>query len=122
MTQPVFDKQDQLERIQAGLISGETVIAVYDAVGIGTGFIGLTNKRAIIQDNSFFGKKMALTSVLYDKITSVSFLSDKSAFGKFYSSSSIAVSVGTRDYTMDFRGEQKGGHVHEIILWHQLNG
>jgi hypothetical protein len=60
--QVVFDQQRQLDLIREGLQQGEQVIAVYDAVGAGTGFIGLTDRRAIIQDNSWFGKQVALAS------------------------------------------------------------
>jgi hypothetical protein len=41
--------------IKSGLLHGESLIAVYDLKGGGTGFIGLTTKRLIIQDNSFAG-------------------------------------------------------------------
>ena len=99
-------------------MQGETIIAVYDAIGVGTGFIGLTSKRVILQDNSFVGKKTALTSVPYSNVTAVSFVSDKSIFGKWASTSSISISVGVRDYPVDFRGEEKARHVHEIVLWH----
>jgi Bacterial PH domain len=91
---PVFDRRDQLDRIAANLLKGEFIIAVYDATGAGTGFIGLTNKRVVIQDNSFVGKKVALTSIPYPKINSVAFVSDQSMMGKFFSSSSISVSSG----------------------------
>ncbi len=60
-TQPVFDKRDQLEKVVAGLLPSEQLIAVYDAVGSSTGFIGVTNLRVVLQDNSFVGKKVALT-------------------------------------------------------------
>ena len=39
---PVFDKQDQLDKIAINLFPGESVIAVYDAIGAGTGVLGLT--------------------------------------------------------------------------------
>jgi len=61
--QVVFDQQRQLDLIREGLQQGEQVIAVYDAIGAGTGFIGLTDRRAIIQDNSYFGKQVVLISI-----------------------------------------------------------
>ena len=76
-----FDKQDQVDKIQAGLLPGESIIAVYDSKGGGTGFIGLTNRRVVLQDNGFVGKRVALTSVPYSKINAVSFVSDKSMLG-----------------------------------------
>src|SRR5687768_12557866 len=53
MTAVMFDKQDQYDKIAANLLNGESILAVYDAIGAGTGFIGLTSLRVIIQDNSF---------------------------------------------------------------------
>ena len=70
----------------------------------------------IIQDKSFVGKKIAITSIPYAKITSVSVVSDKSWAGNFFSTGSIAVHVGARTYEVSFRGDQKGHHVHNVIL------
>src|SRR6266540_1384179 len=92
--QPIFDKQEQLDKIMSGLLAGESIIAVYDAIGAGTGFIGLTSRRVVIQDNSFVGKKIALTSIPYSKVQSVSFISDRSMFGKWASTSEIAIQPG----------------------------
>ena len=74
--QPVFDKQDQFNKITASLLQGEFVLAVYDCIGAGTRFVGITNRRVIVQDNSFVGKKTALTSIPYAKVSAVSFVSD----------------------------------------------
>lgn len=112
-----FDKQEQLDKIEAGLLQGEQLIAVYDGIGVGTGFIGLTDRRLILQDNSFAGKKVALISVPYSRVNAVSFVSDKSMFGRFASTSSVAVSAGGRDYEIQFRGDEKAKHAHDVILW-----
>lgn len=111
-----FDRQDQLRQIQSGLLDGERIIAVYDAVGVGTGFIGLTDRRVIIQDKSFTGKRVAMTSIPYSKISGVSVVSDKSWAGSFFSSGSIAIHVGAHTYEVEFRGAQKSQHVHNVIL------
>jgi hypothetical protein len=55
-TEPAFDKQEQYDRIQDGLMPGESIVAVYDCIGAGTGFVGLTDRRVILQDNSFMGE------------------------------------------------------------------
>jgi Bacterial PH domain len=116
---PIFDKADQLQKITSGLLQGEIVLAVYDCIGGGTGFVGITDRRIIIQDNSFVGKKTALTSIPYSKINAVSFVSDKSIM-QFHSSSSISISAGGHEYIADFRGEQKAKHVHDVVLWHMM--
>lgn len=112
----VYDRKEQLQQIQSGLLPGEQVIAVYDAIGAGTGFIGLTDRRVIIQDKSFVGKKIAITSIPYTKITSVSVVSNKSWAGQFFSTGAIAINVGTHVYEMEFRGDEKSHHVHDLIL------
>ena len=85
MTAPIYDSKGQLQQIQSGLLEGEQIIAVYDAVGAGTGFIGLTTRRVIIQDKSFVGKRVAITSIPYAKVSSVSVVSNKSWAGQFFS-------------------------------------
>lgn len=115
-TTPVYDKKEQFDQIQSGLLEGESIIAVYDAIGAGTGFLGLTDRRVIIQDKSFVGKRFAITSIPYSKITSVSVVSNKSWGGSFFSTGSIAIHVGTHTYEVDFRGDQKSHHVHNVIL------
>lgn len=116
-TAPQFDKQEQYDKIASGLMPGEQIICVYDCKGGGTGFMGVTNMRLVFQDNSFVGKKIAITSIPFSRITSVSVLSDKSIMGKFFSSSSIAVTVsGAKTHEAEFRGEEKAAHVHNVIL------
>lgn len=116
MADVVYDHKDQLKQVQSGLLEGEQVIAVYDAIGVGTGFIGLTNRRVIIQDKSFVGKRVAITSVPYSKISSVSVVSNKSWAGSFFSSGTIAINVGTHSYEVEFRGDEKTHHVHNVIM------
>jgi Bacterial PH domain len=116
MADVVYDDKGQLQQIESGLLEGEHVIAVYDAVGAGTGFVGLTNRRVIIQDKSFVGKRIAITSIPYSKISSVSVVSNKSWAGQFFSTGTIAITVGTHTYEVEFRGSEKTRHVHNVIL------
>ena len=116
MTDVVFDSKGQLKQIESGLLDGEQIIAVYDAVGAGTGFIGLTTRRVIIQDKSFVGKRVAITSIPYSKVSSVSVVSNKSWAGQYFSTGIIAITVGTHIYEVEFRGAEKTHHVHNVIL------
>jgi hypothetical protein len=116
MTDVVYDSKGQLKQIESGLLEGEQVIAVYDAVGAGTGFIGLTTRRVIIQDKSFVGNRVAITSIPYSKISSVSVVSNKSWAGQYFSTGTIAITVGTHVYEVEFRGSEKTHHVHNVIL------
>ena len=116
MSEVIYDNKGQLQQIQSGLLEGETIIAVYDAIGAGTGFIGLTNRRIIIQDKSFVGNRVAITSIPYGKVSSVSVVSNKSWAGQFFSTGTIAITVGTHTYEVEFRGSDKTHHVHNVIL------
>ncbi|GAA3429447.1 PH domain-containing protein [Streptosporangium sandarakinum] len=116
MTQIAYDRKEQLRQIESGLMPGEQIIAVYDAIGTGTGFLGLTDRRVIVQDKSFVGKKIAITSIPYSKISAVSVVSNKSLAGGFFSSGAIAVHVGTHTYEVEFRGDEKAHHAHNVIL------
>src|SRR5262245_53716297 len=118
MADVTYDRKEQFEQIRSGLLPGEEIIAVYDAIGAGTGFIGVTTRRVIIQDKSFVRKKVAITSIPYSKITSVSVVSNRSWAGNFFSTGSIAINVGTHTYEVDFRGDQKSHHIHNVILHH----
>ena len=59
MADVIFDKQDQLERIEASLLPGEEIKAVLDLKGGGTGFLGITSKRVVFQDNNFLQRMMS---------------------------------------------------------------
>lgn len=111
------DKKEQLEKVRSSLLDGEQVLAVYDCTGTGTGFLAVTTLRVILQDKSFVGGQTAITSVPVRSISSVSFVADRSMFGRFYTSATLALTVGSHVHEATFRGEEKARHVHDTILW-----
>ena len=106
MTTIAHDKPEQLKQIQEGLLDGEQV---------------QTDRRVILQDKSFYGKNVAITSVPFGQIRSVSMVSNKSWGGSFFSSSSVAIVVGGTNHVAEFRGHEKARHIHNLILWHLMN-
>lgn len=115
-----YDKQEQWDKVTAGLVNGEKLLAVFDCTGAGTGFVGVTDKRVVLQDNSFVGKQQAVTSIPYRQIQAVSFVADKSMLGKFASSSTIALTAGGQVREATFRGEDKAKFIHDTVLWYAL--
>lgn len=117
--QPIFDRQDQLGQIQSGLMADEQLFAVYDAIGIKTGLLALTDKRIVIQNQSYIGKKMAMISLPYSRIAEVGVLSNKSLMGKFFSTSEIYVRTFGGDlHELEFRGVEKAKYAHDLILFY----
>jgi hypothetical protein len=55
-------------------------------------------------------------------IQSVSYVSDKSMFGKFVASSTVAITVGDgKSHEVEFRGVEKARHAHDVILHYVLH-
>jgi hypothetical protein len=64
---------------------------------------------------------VAITSIPFKQIRTVSVLSNKSWAGGFFSSSSIAIDAGGTSHVAEFRGHEKARHIHNLILSHLLN-
>jgi hypothetical protein len=123
MADMIFDKRDQLERIEASLLPGEEVEAVFDFKGGGTGFLGITSKRVIFQDNNLLRKKMkALVSIPYKSIHTIAAEDDAGMLtGRgFFASSEIMIGTSSGEYEFEFRGADKGHQAHNMILQHLL--
>ena len=117
----IFDKQDQLEKIQSWVMPGETLYAVYDCKGAGTGFIGITDRRIIFYDKQFMRKVKAMVTVPYSQIAAIS-SEDKSGLltGRgFFSSSKIGIhTTGNAYYEFEFRGADKAHQAYSLIMPH----
>ncbi|HEY7202629.1 MAG TPA: hypothetical protein VIC57_20575 [Candidatus Dormibacteraeota bacterium] len=122
---PVFDRQEQLRKVEAGLLDGEQIFAVYDLKGGGTGFLGITSKRLIVYDRTYLIDRQALVSIPYTRIVTVAAEDHPNpvAGRGFFSSSRLVLALqGDRQYEFEFRGADKALHAHNLILWHMLNG
>lgn len=118
-----YDKREQLQKIEAGLLPGEEVIAVYDLKGGGTGFVGITTKRVIVYDKAFARKSKAIVSIPYSRITAIA-AEDESGLltGRgFFASSKLELKVSGEEYELEFRGADKAHHAHNLILYGMIN-
>jgi hypothetical protein len=118
----IFERQDQLEKIEAGLLPGEQIEAVFDVKGGGTGFVGITSKRIIFQDNAWVVKSMAVVSIPYSRIHTVAAEDSASLLtGRgFFSSSKIIITTSAGAKVFQFRGADKAHIAHNLILRHIL--
>lgn len=117
----VFDKKGQLEKIQDWVVPGETLYAVYDLKGAGTGFLGITDRRLIFYDKKFMRRMKAMVTFPYSQIASLS-SEDKSGLltGRgFFASSKLGVqTTGNSYYEFEFRGGDKAHEAYRFIMQH----
>jgi hypothetical protein len=121
-SQVIFDRPDQLEKIRAGLLPGEEIEAVFDLKGGGTGFVGITSKRIIFQDNAWVTNTKAVVSIPYSRIHTVAAQDAVGLFtGRgFFSSSTIVITTSAAPRVFQFRGSDKAHIAHDLILRHMI--
>ena len=108
------DQQGQLKQVEPFLLPNERLYAVYDCKGSGTGFVGITNKRLVFYDKAFLGKRKALTSVPFSKVTAVSSVDE--GRGLFGATSELVVKTGSEIYEFEFRGGDKAQRAYMFIM------
>ena len=117
----IFDKQDQLDKIWDWVVPEETLYAVYDCKGAGTGFVGITDRRIIFYDKRFLGKKKAMVTVPHNQIAAISSEDTSNLLtGRgFFSSSNIGIhTTGNAYYEFEFRGADKAHEAYQFIMSH----
>jgi hypothetical protein len=124
MTQPaqaqpkiIFDNQSQLQRIQAYVIPGESLVAVFDCKGTGTGFVGFTDQRLIFYDQTFLTNKKSMVSIPYKQIIGVASTDE----GVIFTTSEITLITAAGKFTFQFRGSDKAHMAYRYIMKQILN-
>jgi hypothetical protein len=116
-TQVIFDRRDQLSKIQQLVVGNETLYAVFDLKGGGTGFVGITDLRLIFMDQAFLKKQKAIVSVPFTRITAVgSEDSGKIILSSILGSSTLFVVAGNREWTFEFRSNEKAHQAYDLIM------
>ncbi len=121
MSKTPHDNPDQLARVQLILLPGELIVAVYEGMGGSTGMVALTDRRVIVQDDSFVGGKSGITSIPFPRIQSVSFILDRATAGRSASSSVVSIQLPGQAYEIQFRGEEQARHTHDVVLTHLVH-
>lgn len=117
MAEPIFDKKDQLTRIQAYLLSSESLYAVFDCKGAGTGFAGITDQRLIFFDQGVFIKHKSMISIPYNQVIGVACADD----GFIFKTSEITVITAAGKFSFEFRGSDKAQAAYVYIMNQILN-
>ncbi len=110
--QPFFDNKGQLDRIVAYLIPGETLAAVLDCKGAGTGFVGLTDRRLIFYDQGVLTKHKSMVSIPYNQIIGVSSTDE----GVVFKTGEITLITAAGRFSFEFRGADKAHQAYSYIM------
>lgn len=116
-TQVEFDNKNQLERIQALLVSPEILYAVFDEKGRGTGFVGITDRRLIFMDQGVIRKNKTLVSLPYSKMTAVA---SEDSGSIVFGTSKLIVIAGSKEFDFEFRSNEKAHRAYQLIMWNLL--
>jgi hypothetical protein len=122
MPEAIYDRQEQLQKVAEACLPGETIEAVFDMKGGGTGFVGITTRRVIVYDKEFLRKNKAVVSIPYSRITTIAAEDDSGLFtGRgFFGSSKVTITFSGGSYEFEFRGADKAHMAHNLILSHML--
>ena len=118
MTDVRYDNAKQLKRIQAYVIPGETLYAVFDCKGAGTGFVGITDQRLIFYDQGVILKKKSMVSIPYNRIVAVASRDDG---GVVFKTSEVIIFTSAGRFSFEFRGADKAHWAYRFILNQILN-
>ena len=109
---PVYDNETQYRQIVAYLLPGETLYAVYDCKGIGTGFVGITDRRLIFYDQGIIAKKRMMVSLPYQNILGVAVADE----GMIFQSGEIIILTAFGRFEFEFRGSDRADWIYRFLL------
>jgi hypothetical protein len=113
-------RRNRVEKVEAMLIPGEVIEAVFDTRGGCTGFVGITSRRLIIHDRAFLHRHRATVSIPYSQISSIAAKDDAGRFtGRGgWASSELILTTGAGDFELEFRGAEKAHQAYCLIVQH----
>jgi hypothetical protein len=115
--QPYYDNKSQFERISAYCIPGETIYAVFDCKGGGTGFVGITDQRVMFYDQGVFLKKKSMISIPYNQVIGLASVDE----GLIFQTSEITLITAAGKFNFEFRGGDKAHKAYAFIMNQIMN-
>ena len=113
-----YDIKDQYTRIKNYIIPGETLHAVFDCKGAGTGFVGISDQRVIFYDQGFLVKKKSMVSVPYHQVIA---LASADEGGMIFKTSELTLITGAGKFSFEFKGSEKAHWAYNFIMNQILN-
>jgi hypothetical protein len=119
----VYDKRDQLEKIEGFCQPDEVIRAVFDLKHAATGFLGITDRRVIFFDKAYAREQKAMVSIPYSRISTVGSADDRGFVIKkgFLVTDRLTITgLGFEERTFEFRGGYKAHHAHNVIMEYMI--
>lgn len=116
MIEAIYDKKDQYDRIAELIVPGETLYAVFDMVGGGTGFVGITDLRLVFMDESFVRKQKNIISLPYRRVDVVGFEDSGKGLMSWGKISKLFITSGDRVWEFAFRTNEKAKEAYMLIM------
>ena len=121
----VYDRPDQLEKIEVLCQPDELIRAVLDCKGAATGFVAITDRRVIFYDKSLVTEQKAMITIPYSRMSMVGSEDDKGLIIKkgFFVTGRLTISgLGFEPRSFEFRGGDKAHTAHRIIAGYLTQG
>ena len=115
-----FDRKSQLDAMRPYVVRGEILFAVYDLKGEATGPMVLTDRRVILLDKAFAGKKKAVVSIPYSRVSILA--SDASGEAPFGAAILYVTTVGGHTFELQFRSSEKARRAYSTMMQQLLQG
>ncbi len=115
--QPRYDNKAQYDRVAAYVLPGETLKAVFDCKGAGTGFVGITDQRIIFYDQGALLKKKTMVSIPYHQVIGVASVDEDVIF----KTTEITLITAAGRFEFEFRGADKAHWAYTYIMNQILN-
>ncbi len=108
----MYDYKDQFQKIEASLLKGEKIYAVFNMMSGDAEFLGITDLRVIFFDKAFMWQMKAIVSIPYSRIHTVA-----TEDGGFLGAGKMVLKTSGDAYKFQFASKDHKLHVaYNLIL------
>jgi hypothetical protein len=110
----IVDNKVHYDSVKGVLVEGETLDAVFDVKGAGTGILGISSKRLILGDKAVPNDLGHITSVPYSRVYWLHCEAGGGLLGG--GSSKLIVEAAGAKIELELKGRDKARQAHDLIF------
>lgn len=117
---PVADPDGRTDfmAIHDNLFDGERIDGVYRGCDDGVELVAVTNRRLMIVESKIWKGRTALTSMSFNQVASVSYLSSTNT--SIINPTTVALQTRAGAFELNCQTEQQAREVHDLITWNLI--